>query len=54
METIKLIIALIVIGFIIVPTTLNFYKRQIWDFVKEELEKDAKYKKMVKEMLKGK
>lgn len=49
-----LIVALMIIGFIIIPVTLNLCKEQIWEFVKEKIEKDAKYKKMVKDMLKGK
>ena len=43
-----------IIGFIIAPITLNLCKMQIWSFVKEEIEKDAKYKKMVDNMKKGK
>ena len=43
-----------IIGFIIIPVSLNLCKEQIWEFVKEKIEKDAKYKKMVKDMLKGK
>ena len=49
-----LIVALMIIGFIIIPVTLNICKEQIWEFVKEKIEKAAKYKKMVKDMLKGK
>jgi len=54
LDTIILIIVLMIIGFIIIPVSLNLCKEQIWEFVKEKIEKDAKYKKMVKDMLKGK
>jgi uncharacterized Fe-S radical SAM superfamily protein PflX len=43
-----------IIGFVIIPVCLNLCKEQIWEFVKENIEKDARYNKMVKEMLKGK
>lgn len=49
-----IIIALMIIVFIIIPVSLNLCKEQIWEFVKENIEKDAKYRKMVKEMMKGK
>lgn len=54
LETIIIVIALMIIGFIIVPVTLNICKIKIWEFVKENIEKDAKYRKMVKDMMKGK
>ena len=43
-----------IIGFIIIPVSLNLCRVQIWEFVREEIEKDARYKKMAKDMLKGK
>jgi uncharacterized Fe-S radical SAM superfamily protein PflX len=49
-----IIIVVMIIGFIIIPVSLNLCKEQIWEFVKENIEKDAKYRKMVKEMMKGK
>lgn len=49
-----IIIMLIVIGFVIIPVFINACKWQIWEFIKEQIEDDAKYKKMVKDMLKGK
>lgn len=54
MEIIGIIIALLFIGFVLVPVVINVCKEQIWQFVKENIEKDAKYKKMVRDMLKGK
>ena len=54
METVKIIFACTLIGLIIVPICFNVFKQKIWDFIKEELEKDAKYRKMVNDMLKGK
>ena len=54
METIITIIALLFIGLIAIPVIINLCKEQIWQFVKENIEKDAKYKKMVRDMLKGK
>ncbi len=36
------------------PVSVRVCKQQIWEFVKENIEKDAKYKKMVRDMLKGK
>ena len=48
------VIAFILLIFIVVPICLNVCKEQVWDFVKEKLEKDAEHKKMVKEMLKQK
>lgn len=54
LETILIIIALMFIGFVIIPVSLNLCKEQIWEFVKENIEKDAKYRKMVKDMMKGK
>lgn len=54
LETIMIIIALMIIGFVIIPVSLNLCKEQIWEFVKENIEKDAKYRKMVKDMMKGK
>ena len=36
------------------PIALNLCKEQIWLFIKEKIEKDAEYKKMVKDMMKGK
>lgn len=54
METIIIILALIFIALVIVPVCVNLCKQQIWDFVKDEIEKDAKYERMVKDMLKGK
>ena len=43
-----------IVGFIIVPIYINLCKVKIWEFIREEIEKDAKYKEMVKNMLKGK
>ena len=54
METIKIIIGVIIIGFIIVPIGLKLCEERIWVFIKEKIEKDAEYKKMVKDMMKGK
>ena len=54
METIKIIIGVMIIGFIIIPLTLKICEEQIWGFIKEKIEKDEKYKKMVKDMMKGK
>ena len=54
LETILIIITLLFIGFIIMPISVRVCKQQIWEFVKENIEKDAKYKKMVRDMLKGK
>ena len=54
LETILIIITLLFIGFIIMPVSVIVCKQQIWEFVKENIEKDAKYKKMVRDMLKGK
>jgi len=54
LETILIIITLLFIGFIIMPVSVRVCKQQIWEFVKENIEKDAKYKKMVRDMLKGK
>ena len=54
MEIISIIIALIVIGFVIVPVSLRICEEKIWEFVKEHIEKEARYNKMVKDMLKSK
>ena len=54
LETIMIIIALMIIGFVIIPVSLNLCKEKIWEFVKENIEKDAIYRKMVKDMMKGK
>ena len=43
-----------IIGFIIIPVSLNLCKEQIWEFIKDKIEKEARYKKMVNDMLKGK
>ena len=54
MKIIGIIFVLMIIGFVIIPVFLNLCKEKIWEFVKENIEKDARYKKMVKDMLKGK
>ena len=54
MEIIGIIFVLMIIGFVIIPISLNLCKEKIWEFVKENIEKDARYNKMVKEILKGK
>ena len=54
MEAIIVLIVLMFIGFVIIPVSLNLCKEKIWEFVKENIEKDEKYRKMVKEMMKGK
>lgn len=55
MGTIIIVIILaVIIGFVIIPVSLSLCKEKVWEFVKENIEKDAKYKKMVKDILKGK
>ena len=36
------------------PVSARVCKMQIWDYVKERIEQDAKYKEMVDKMTKGK
>lgn len=54
LKTIILLIALLIIGLIIAPAIFNLCEEKIWGFIKSKIEKEEKYKKMVKDITKGK
>ena len=46
----KLILAVFVLSMIIFPVYVNLFKERLWEYVKQKLEEQEKYDKLVRNM----